>query len=974
MRIEVRASAVNYPDVMCVNGLYPTMPDYPFVPGFEVAGVVVETAAGVTSLAVGDEVVAMTGQLLGGHAPFVNVPAGQVVRKPRNVTFEQACSLPVCFSTVYTAFELGRLQARERVLIQTATGGCGLVAIQLAKLRGCEVFATSSKTHKRQILETLGASFVTDYREAFDREIRSATAGRGVDLVLNMVSGPAMQRGLNSLAPSGRYVELAVHAQRTGKPLDLSRLVDNQSFHSLDMRRLGARSSDNEDVGRVLRLMVEMVEAGQLEPIASRIYPLGLIREALELVAAGEHVGKIVISHTATAIQDCEAACLEGIRAQGRRAGASPSGAQLSGPLAASLATDAPRRAHEPVAIIGVAGQFPKSPDLGVFWDNLKHGENCVGDPPFARWGVNLDADGRPVSGGPPIYPHLGALEDAECFDPTFFNISPKEARLMDPQQRVFLQNCWTCIEEAGYAPSSLSGSRCGVYVGCAQSDYLQQAREAPGVHALMGASSSVLAARISYLLDLKGPCLAIDTACSSALVAISEACTSVATGNCDLALAGGVVVLSSSAFSQTLTDAGMLSPDGRCHTFDRSANGFVPCEGVGVVLLKRLSDALRDNDRIQGVIAGWGVNHDGKTNGMTAPSVVSQTALEREVHRRFGIDAATISYIEAHGTGTNLGDPIEVEGLIEAFRGAGAAPGSCALGSVKSNIGHALCAAGVAGVLKVVLALKHGQLPPTINYDTLNPEISLEGSPFYVNRALADWPGKPRRAAVNSFSYNGTNAHVVIETGPEPAARRLVATPADGHVAVLSARSEDQLQAYARLLLTHVRSTAQACHADDEAATLRDLVFTLQVGRDPLAERLAMVVGSLDDLEGKLTAYLSGQPLPAGLHRANAVEARRTAGLAQLSREERAGRMAAALAAGNQPALIAAWLAGEAVDWKRLHAGCDVRRVAAPTYPFERKRYWIYDQEAPVQPAAPAPPAPAADVRFAQLLTTVTR
>ena len=360
-----------------------------------------------------------------------------------------------------------------------------------------------------------------------------------------------------------------------------------------------------------------------------------------------------------------------------------------------------------------------------------------------------------------------GRLEEYDLFDPLFFNISPTEAESMDPQQRLFLQACWHTIENAGYEARSLSGSKCGVFVGCAAGDYHQLSRRHQlSAQGFTGGATSILAARISYFLNLQGPCISIDTACSSSLVAIAQACDSLTSGASDLALAGGVYVMVGPEMHIKTSQAGMLSPEGKCFTFDERADGFVPGEGVGVVLLKRLADAERDHDIIHAVIHGWGVNQDGRTNGITAPNPESQTRLEQEVYDKFRIDPASIQLIEAHGTGTKLGDPIEVEGLRNAFKKYTRKKEYCALGSVKSNIGHCLAAAGVAGALKLILALKHKQLPPTINFERLNEHIDLTESPFYVNTRLQEWDlerGGRRQAAISSFGFSGTNAHMVI-------------------------------------------------------------------------------------------------------------------------------------------------------------------------------------------------------------------
>lgn len=942
--IEVQASAINFPDVMCINGLYPTMPDYPFVPGFEVAGTVVGIGAKVKEHRIGDEIIAMTDKVMGGHARFVNVPSGNAVRKPKNLSYEEACSLPVCFSTVWSAFESGRLDDGESVLVHTATGGCGLVALQLAALKHCDCIATSSKDRKRHILQSLGIEHVLDYRTAFDEEIRQVTGGRGVDVVLNMISGEALQRGLNSLAPSGRYVELAVHALRTSAPLDLTSLVDNQSFVSLDMRRLGARPGGTGPAP-LLEKMVEMIEADEISPIISRIYPRSQIRDALQFVASGNHVGKIVVSHTATEMTDCEEACLERVRQQRRRALSRPTVAATDAaePIRAIAGNTGRDSVLEPIAIVGMSGQFPKAPNLAAFWDNLEQGVDCIGGIPTHRWADTYN--GIEEATGTPLYPHMGVLEEADHFAASFFNISPKEARLMDPQQRIFLQDAWSCIEDAGYAPTALGDLRCGVFVGCSSSDYATQFKGNPSVHMLMGNASSILAARISYLLDLKGPCLAIDTGCSSSLVAISDACSSLATGACDMALAGGVNVASSPWLNAMLGDAGMLSADGRCFTFDRRANGFVPGEGVGTVLLKRLSDAERDGDHINAVISGWGINHDGKTNGMTAPSGKSQTALECDVYERFGIDASTISYVEAHGTGTSLGDPIEVDALVETFKSHTDRKRFCALGSVKSNIGHTICAAGVASVLKVALSMRHNALPPTVNFESLNEEISLDGTPFYVNDSLQHWAG-PRRAAVSSFSYNGTNAHLVMDQYTAPTVEDIaLSVPVP---ILLSARNPGQLDRQVTRLLAWVESwTERTPSGAYEAPEIDNIAYTLQVGRDHMGERLGFLARSREEIAYGLRAFItSPHTVPEGMFRTSVdISGRRQAP----GRQQATGGDIVVPASPQTPdwrALLADWAAGELVDWAGIHQSTGRQRVPMPTYPFEKKQYAPVEHE----------------------------
>ena len=597
-----------------------------------------------------------------------------------------------------------------------------------------------------------------------------------------------------------------------------------------------------------------------------------------------------------------------------------------------------------PIAIIGMAGRFAKSPDLDAFWRNIAEGRDCIEEVPADRWNIDAYFQAGDVAPGRTYSRWMGVLADADAFDATFFNISPREARAMDPQQRVFLEACWHAIENAGHDPKSLGGSRCGVFAGCSAGDYHQRSRrEQWSGQGFTGAAPSILAARIAYVLDLHGPNLSIDTACSSSLVAIATACDSLASGGSDLALAGGVNVMSGPAMQVMTAQVGMLSPDGRCFAFDARANGIANGEGVGVVLLKRLADAERDGDRIEAVIEGWGVNQDGRTNGITAPNADSQARLQREVHARFGIDPAGIQLIEAHGTGTPLGDPIEVAGLKASFAGHAMVEGSCALGSVKSNIGHCLTAAGVSGLLKAALALRHRQLPPAANFAKLNPHIALRGTPFYVNEQLRAWdvaPGQLRRAAVNSFGFSGTNAHVVLAEYP---VYGTTANPIETRpeLVMLSARSRDRLLAQAQALHAALQGTGAS------VPTLVDIAHTLRVGRESMVERLAVVATSVSDLVSRLGSWIAREN-DASRAMPERVRDGRVGGgrglLPALSADpDFRGIVDKWIARGELDRLAELWVEGLELDGAAFVAtGVAPRRVALPGYAFARDRYWL--------------------------------
>lgn len=596
------------------------------------------------------------------------------------------------------------------------------------------------------------------------------------------------------------------------------------------------------------------------------------------------------------------------------------------------------------IAVIGMAGRFPMAQDVDAFWDNIANGRNCISEIPASRW----DARAYYVEGQPGLGQSnskwMGVLEGHDRFDPLFFGLSPIEAESMDPQQRLFLQCCWHGMEDTGYTSERLSGSKCGVFVGCAYADYNLLSREQQ-INALgfTGGATSILAARVSYFLNLQGPCVSIDTACSSSLVAIASACDSLVTGASDMAFAGGVYVMANADMFLKSAHAGMLSPDGRCYTFDQRANGFVPGEGVGVVMLKRLADAERDGDRILGVLRGWGVNQDGRTNGITAPNAESQQRLITDVYERFNVDPEDVQLIETHGTGTKLGDPIEIDGLKSAFRPSTDRKGFCAIGSVKTNIGHCLTAAGVSGLIKLLLALKHRKLPPSINFETPNEHLNLDDSPFFVNTTLRDWtvpPGVTRHAAISSFGFSGTNAHLVVaEHTPRraPTAGSSIHSNA-GAVIPLSARTPEQLQHKAMDLRDFVQA--------DPGLDLASLACSLQMRRDAMDERLCFVARRAQDVVDGLTAYIDGAvaaaSVPGGVFAGNVRQARETVRLLSEDAEMAAVVVDKCITDGTFAKLCELWVKGWALEWRKLYDLRTPATIALPKYPFADDAYWI--------------------------------
>ncbi len=627
----------------------------------------------------------------------------------------------------------------------------------------------------------------------------------------------------------------------------------------------------------------------------------------------------------------------------------------------------AAQRNDEKIAIVGMSGRYPGADDLDQLWRNLAEGRNSIREIPPERWDVDAYYDPTPGKPGKVYCKWLGMLDGAEHFDPMFFQISPSEAEVMDPQHRLFMQESYRAFQDAGYSSAALSERKCGVYMGIMSSEYsFLLTKGNPQNIETTSNSFAIGAARIAYHLNLKGPAIPIDTACSSSLVAIHLACQALLNHEIDMGLAGGVSLYLIPESYQGMCRAGMLAHDGQCKTFDNSADGFVPGEGVGTVVLKRLSDAERDGDSIYGVIIGSGINQDGKTNGITAPSVNSQIELLRDTYRRYAIDASSIDYVETHGTGTKLGDPIELEALSTVFKEHGGRKNACALGAIKTNLGHISGAAGVAGVHKVLLSLRNKALAPNVNFRQENALFDFSASPFYLSRTRHDWPsvaGRKRRAAVSAFGFSGTNAHVVIEEYV-PALRSQGATaPMDASpscIVPLSARTAAQLMVMAQDLLAFLDKNARdKPYRGGAEIALRDLAYTLQIGRDPMRERCAWAVDSVAELRTHLREFLStfgGGPCHRGT-------VSRTQD-AVIPTEEADLLLRNGLR--QSAALAALWVQGAKIEWPSFYANSLPQRLhGLPGYPFAKERYWPQPVPAintvldPAPAAAPSPPAP---------------
>jgi acyl transferase domain-containing protein len=503
------------------------------------------------------------------------------------------------------------------------------------------------------------------------------------------------------------------------------------------------------------------------------------------------------------------------------------------------------------IAIVGMSCRFPDANDVSVFWRNLEQGVESIS---FFSEAELLAAGVDPALLADPAYVRAGAvIDDIDCFDAAFFGYSPREASLIEPQQRIFLECAWEALERAGYTPAS-HGRAIGVFAGSAMNGYLiyhlaTRPDVAPSLFDFqiqIGNDKDYLTTRVSYKLNLTGPSINIQSACSTSLVAVHVACQSLLNGECNLALAGGISIAVPHRIGYLYQEGGVNSADGHCRAFDTDARGTVLGSGAGVVALKRLADALADGDHIHAVIKGSAVNNDGNAKvGYTAPSVSGQAAVVVEALAMAGLTADTIGYIETHGTGTPMGDPIEIQALTQAFRESSTRQGDCAIGSVKTNIGHMDVASGVAGLIKTALMLEHRRIPASLHYRRPNPEIDFANSPFYVNSTLAEWTQPVCRAGVSSFGLGGTNAHVLLEEAPKRAA---ASASRAWQLILLSARTPGALERMTERLADHLRA--------DPAQPLADIAFTLQTGRERFAHRRMLVCR---DHDGLVQALLAG-------------------------------------------------------------------------------------------------------------------
>ncbi|WP_181950821.1 beta-ketoacyl synthase N-terminal-like domain-containing protein, partial [Sporomusa ovata] len=597
------------------------------------------------------------------------------------------------------------------------------------------------------------------------------------------------------------------------------------------------------------------------------------------------------------------------------------------------------------IAIIGVSGRYPQADNMQEFWRNMRDGRDCITEIPPSRWDYHQYYTRNKDIAGTMYSKWGGFLADIDKFDPLLFNIAPLDAHQIDPQERLFMETVWETMEDAGYSKNRLrKHAKVGVFAGVMWSEYqlLGDGHRENGVLPIQSFAS--IANRISYFYNFNGPSIALDTMCSSSLTAIYLACNSICHGDCEMAVAGGVSLsLHPNKYLQLCRNR-FLSSDGRCRSFGEGGDGYVPGEGVGAVLLKPLQKAIADQDQIYAVIKDISINHGGKTNGYTVPNLNAQADLIAESLHKAQVDPRTITYIEAHGTGTSLGDPIEINGLTKAYHKFTQDKQYCAVGSVKSNIGHLEAAAGMAGLTKVLLQLKHKQIVPSLHSEKLNSNIEFDNSPFYVQQKLTEWTPitenkngifqtLPRRAAISSFGAGGANAHMILEEY-QSITKSQECERVSPQIMLLSARTKACLYEYAKRLRDFC-SNSRAAHTDN--AVIADIAYTLQIGREPMEERMAIIGKTWKEFIDGLTKFVNRQEMAADL---NTIFYGCTAGLLPvLSKEQSREKVNVLIQQRDMEKLAALWVEGVSVPWEKLDHG---NIISLPAYPFEQKSYWI--------------------------------
>ncbi|OAB26488.1 hypothetical protein PMSD_25205 [Paenibacillus macquariensis subsp. defensor] len=608
-------------------------------------------------------------------------------------------------------------------------------------------------------------------------------------------------------------------------------------------------------------------------------------------------------------------------------------------------------KVEDDIAIIGIAGRYPDSDDLEAYWYNLKHGVNCISRIPEKRredcnqlYSLFVEQQGKMIF--PPVdkYRIGGYLSEIDQFDPAFFQIPPNEAKAMDPFQRLFLETVYVAIEDAGYSTEKLSGAQIGVFAGRdhVTTPYYQLFTSDDHPMKLTGSYTSILASRISYLFNFRGPSLVIDTACSSGLIAIHKACQSLRNKECLMAIAGGISLDILPATFKAMNM--MTSSNHKMHTFSQDASGSIFAEGVGAVLLKPLKSAIKDGDHIHAVIKGSAANNDGASNGISAPNRQAQEDLLVEAWKNAKVSPESVSYIEAHGTATYIGDPIEIKAIAGAFQRYSQKRQFCAVGASKTNIGHTVAASGVASLTKVILALQHECIPPSINFTSPNQHINFIESPIYVNDKLKRWErtAQPRRAGISSFGFSGTNCHIVVEEAPLPQEKeRLNEANQDSYVFLLSAKNKQSLSNMLEKYKNYLTDTHDR---------IDDICYTSAIGRNHYQFRLAFLIQSKEELSSLIERLLTTESFrDPRIYMLDLSETLQLTALAHVKKiyqieqkVSKEGRFTRAVCSD----ICRAYAKGQTINWEQVYEGFNYQRVKMPTYSFQYSRCWFEPHE----------------------------
>lgn len=611
---------------------------------------------------------------------------------------------------------------------------------------------------------------------------------------------------------------------------------------------------------------------------------------------------------------------------------------------------------HQDIAIIGMHGYLPQSQNLDEFWQHIAASDDLVTEIPLSHWDYRPWFDKNPENPNKTYSKWGGFIDNVDKFDPTFFEISPKFAEWMDPQLRLLLQSAYKTLEDAGIV-NQIRGSNTSVFVGSCFHEYWDEIVRAqtPIVdYQYWSQVMSSLSGTVSYTFDLQGASVPLDNACASSLSALHLGIQSILSGESDLSLVAGLNIILSPLHYVHFSKLHALSPNGRCYTFDEKADGYVPGEGVVSVLIKRLDKAIQDGDNIHAVIKGTAINHTGRSNNSTSPRPELQTKMLIAAWEKAQINPEDISYIDAHGTGTKLGDPIEVNALKRAFKKYTEKTHFCTLGSTKAHMGHLEGAAGLSSVIKVVLMMKNKKIPQMPYFEKQSPLIQLDNSPFIINTELVDWKskdGKKLLAGVSSFGITGNNAHAVIEEYiPEEIQSSGVVNSSSPIMIPLSARKQDRLKEHAENLLKFIQKNSEMNLLgafQSPQINLIDLAYTLQVGREEMKERLGMIVHSIKELEEKLQSFLDGKRNVSNLFLGQAKENQEIISIF-MGDEDHQKTIEAWILKGKYNKLMNLWAKGFSFDWNKLYGENKPQRISVPTYPFAKDRYWVENLGSP--------------------------